>query len=218
VHIFHAPARPVVLLHACAQVVFAARGALAGGGSAALKTAMAVFGADREGWDSVRAAVRAVCGVTPGPPPLPQLSSLLTPGHPWHRVASAVLACPAVKLTAMQRAMLSYANMGGVVTLWQTAQAARRASGAGADSATAVPVSRPALAALNRLCPEATHVGSAEDIPGVLCVLDATVSGQSILGAMLSGRVRFALAYTCALCLRRAQRRNCSLASSVPSQ
>ena len=88
------------------QALYAARGALAGGGAGAMQAALRIFEPDRTGWEDVRAAVRALCA---GPPPLPPptMQSLLAPGNPWYRVSSAVLGCSAVKLSPLQRAALT---------------------------------------------------------------------------------------------------------------
>lgn len=63
------------------QALYAARGALAGGGAGAMQAALRIFEPDRTGWAEVRAAVRALCACPPPLPP-PTMQSLLAPGSP----------------------------------------------------------------------------------------------------------------------------------------
>lgn len=89
-----------------------------------------------------------------------------------------MLGCKAVKLSPLQRAALTYAEMGGIVRLWRVSQDARAARDRGGGGAVVAPpvAPYPVLHALQRICPVYEYVGDAQDLPGVLCIISAKVS------------------------------------------
>ena len=136
---------------------------------------------DKKGWMGLSTALNDACKARRPP----HLNLILQDGTPWNRATLAVLGCPQVQLSRTQVYIAGHVGLGGIVSLWKSAQKFRRSDDARDPGHLSASAANAIKVPLEDICPLQEYNGF-DDLHGVLVVERATYVADAMTGLVAS--------------------------------